>query len=57
MTVSELWRRGIHFGDGTHDYVYTINGQFPGPNIVVYEGQEVRIRVRNLLLHEGMIKL
>ena len=29
--------------DGTYKLIYSINGEFPGPAIVVYEGQTVTL--------------
>ncbi|XP_021372474.1 L-ascorbate oxidase-like [Mizuhopecten yessoensis] len=41
-------------GDGSYKILYTVNGKFPGPSIVVYEGQEVVVHVTNALLMEGV---
>ncbi|XP_060073313.1 uncharacterized protein LOC132553118 [Ylistrum balloti] len=41
-------------GDGSYKILYTINGKFPGPSIIVYEGQEVVVYVTNGLLMEGI---
>ena len=41
-------------GDGEYKHIYTINGQFPGPTITVYEGQQVVVKVTNKLLQEGI---
>ncbi|XP_069129164.1 uncharacterized protein [Argopecten irradians] len=30
-------------GDGSYKILYTVNGKFPGPSIVVYEGQEASL--------------
>ncbi|XP_021372420.1 L-ascorbate oxidase-like [Mizuhopecten yessoensis] len=40
--------------DGQHKILYTVNGQFPGPSIVVYQGQEVVVNVKNDLVNEGV---
>ncbi|XP_069130310.1 uncharacterized protein [Argopecten irradians] len=40
--------------EGRHKMIYVINGQFPGPPVVVYEGQQVVVRVKNELLNEGV---
>lgn len=29
------------FADGSYKLIYGINGQYPGPSLVVYEGQQV----------------
>ncbi|XP_021372443.1 L-ascorbate oxidase-like isoform X2 [Mizuhopecten yessoensis] len=34
--------------------IYTINGQYPGPSIVVYQGQQVEVVVKNKLMSEGV---
>ncbi|XP_033744232.1 uncharacterized protein LOC117330123 [Pecten maximus] len=41
-------------GDGSYKILYTVNGKFPGPSMVVYEGQEVVVHVKNALLMEGV---
>ncbi|XP_060062633.1 uncharacterized protein LOC132543181 [Ylistrum balloti] len=40
--------------DGNYKLVYAINGQVPGPSIVVYEGQQVVVKIQNNLLYEGI---
>ncbi|XP_060073312.1 uncharacterized protein LOC132553117 [Ylistrum balloti] len=40
--------------DGSYKILYSVNGKFPGPSIVVYEGQEVVVHVKNALLMEGV---
>ncbi|XP_060073309.1 uncharacterized protein LOC132553115 [Ylistrum balloti] len=40
--------------DGLHKLIYTINGQYPGPTVVVYQGQQVEVVVKNKLLSEGV---
>ncbi|XP_033744030.1 laccase-2-like [Pecten maximus] len=40
--------------DGHYKIVYAINGQVPGPSIVVYEGQQVAVKIQNNLLYEGI---
>ncbi|XP_060073311.1 uncharacterized protein LOC132553116 [Ylistrum balloti] len=40
--------------DGRYKLMYTINGQFPGPSIVVYEGQQVVVHIKNDLAMEGV---
>nr|UCK81630.1 L-ascorbate oxidase [Arenicola marina] len=39
--------------DGRYRTAYFINDAMPGPSIVVYEGQQVAVRVHNHLLQEG----
>jgi len=41
-------------GYGTPRLVTVVNGQFPGPDIVVYEGQRVIVNVRNLLPNDAV---
>ena len=40
--------------DGNGGFLYAINGQFPGPTMTVYEGQEVAVKVTNLLNQETL---
>ncbi|XP_021372448.1 uncharacterized protein LOC110462682 [Mizuhopecten yessoensis] len=40
--------------DGQYKLIYTINGQYPGPSIVVYQGQQVEVVVKNRLMSEGV---
>ncbi|KAK3087150.1 hypothetical protein FSP39_002348 [Pinctada imbricata] len=40
--------------DGAYTLVLAINNQYPGPNIVVYEGQTVVVHVTNNLINEGV---
>ena len=43
------------FVDGkTYRLAIAVNGQIPGPTLVVHEGQEVEIRVKNNLTSEGI---
>nr|UCK81629.1 laccase-2 [Arenicola marina] len=39
--------------DGSYRQVLTVNGRYPGPPVVVYEGQEMLIRVVNSLANEA----
>lgn len=39
--------------DGRYRTAYFINDMMPGPSLVVYEGQQVAVRVSNRLLQEG----
>ena len=41
-------------GHGTPRLVTVVNGQMPGPDIVVYEGQRVIVNVRNLLPNDAV---
>ncbi|XP_056001740.1 uncharacterized protein LOC125656390 [Ostrea edulis] len=41
-------------GDGGYKLVYAINGQIPGPDIVVYEDQVISVSVRNQLRIEAL---
>ncbi|XP_052682463.1 uncharacterized protein LOC128163044 [Crassostrea angulata] len=38
--------------DGVYKLLFTINGEFPGPPIIVYEGQTIEVLVRNHLSNE-----
>lgn len=40
--------------DGNYKFMYAINNQFPGPTIVVYENQKVKIRVYNDMANEAV---
>ena len=40
--------------DGTDRGVITVNKTIPGPPLIVYEGQELLIHVRNHLLSESI---
>ena len=40
--------------DGFYRSVIAVNKTIPGPPIIVYAGQTVRIRLHNLLLTEGI---
>ncbi|XP_033743268.1 L-ascorbate oxidase-like isoform X2 [Pecten maximus] len=44
----------VSLTDGQDKLIYTINGQYPGPSIVVYQGQQVEVVVKNKLLSEGV---
>lgn len=50
----EELRNRVTAGDGGYKLVYAINGEIPGPNIVVYEDQIVSITVHNALKIEGI---
>ncbi|XP_062578137.1 uncharacterized protein LOC134240038 [Saccostrea cucullata] len=39
--------------DGVYKLLYSINGEFPAPPIVVYEGQVIEVMVKNSLINEG----
>ena len=44
-----------NFADGkTYRLAIAVNGQIPGPNIIVYEGQTVILNVKNNLTTEGI---
>ncbi|XP_061185783.1 uncharacterized protein LOC133193882 [Saccostrea echinata] len=53
VTFSEF-KDLVSTGDGDFRMVYAINGQIPGPEIVVTEGDTVVIRIRNRLKVEGL---
>nr|XP_034309131.1 L-ascorbate oxidase [Crassostrea gigas] len=38
--------------DGVYKLLFSINGEFPGPPIIVYEGQTIEVLVRNHLSNE-----
>ncbi|XP_055998671.1 uncharacterized protein LOC130047473 [Ostrea edulis] len=42
------------FADGSYKLIYGINGNYPGPSVVVYEGQQVVVNIKNNLLMEGI---
>ncbi|XP_062605180.1 uncharacterized protein LOC134266971 [Saccostrea cucullata] len=42
------------FADGNYKMIYSINKQYPGPSVVVYEGQQVVVNIKNNLLMEGL---
>nr|XP_011452039.2 laccase-3 [Crassostrea gigas] len=42
------------FADGSYKLIYGINGHYPGPSVVVYEGQQVVVNLKNNLLMEGL---
>lgn len=52
VTQQEL--EDVSMTDGYYKMIYTINGQYPGPSIVVYQGQKVKVVVKNKLLSEGV---
>ena len=51
FSISEI-KKAIT-ADGENGFLYTINGQFPGPTLTVYEGQEVAVKVTNSLYQES----
>ncbi|XP_048753990.2 uncharacterized protein LOC125665390 [Ostrea edulis] len=51
LTREEL-RDNVSAGDGSYRLVYAINGQIPGPDIVVFEDQVVSVVVRNAMKTE-----
>ncbi|XP_022309994.2 uncharacterized protein LOC111115523 [Crassostrea virginica] len=53
ITKEEL-KESVSTGDGNYKLVYAINGQIPGPNVVVFEDQIVSITVHNALEIEGV---
>lgn len=53
LTREEM-KNDVSTGDGRYKLVYAINGEIPGPNIVVFEDQVVSITVRNALKLEGV---
>ncbi|XP_022309214.2 uncharacterized protein LOC111114966 [Crassostrea virginica] len=40
--------------DGSYKFMYAFNNQFPGPTLVVYENQIVKVRVYNDLVNEAV---
>ncbi|XP_056000865.1 uncharacterized protein LOC130048300 [Ostrea edulis] len=50
----EEFRDTVSPGDGDYKLVYAINGQIPGPDIVVYEDQVISVTVRNQLRIEAL---
>ncbi|KAJ8320861.1 LOW QUALITY PROTEIN: hypothetical protein KUTeg_002448 [Tegillarca granosa] len=52
ITDTELER--VITAEGSYKVLFAINGQVPGPSIVVYEGQQVVINLKNNLLVEGI---
>nr|XP_022308032.1 uncharacterized protein LOC111114035 [Crassostrea virginica] len=53
VTLSEF-KELVSTGDGDYRMVYAINGQIPGPEIIVTEGDMVSIRIYNRLKIEGL---
>ncbi|XP_065929832.1 uncharacterized protein [Magallana gigas] len=53
VTLSEF-KELVSTADGDYRMVYAINGQIPGPDIVVTEGDMVSVRVHNRLKTEGV---
>ncbi|XP_062618570.1 uncharacterized protein LOC134280158 [Saccostrea cucullata] len=53
LTIEEF-KQNVSPGDGSYRMVYAINGQIPGPDIVVFEDQIVSVRVHNHLKVEGV---
>ncbi|CAC5415838.1 unnamed protein product [Mytilus coruscus] len=52
-TVDDL-QDSIITGDGETRMAFAINSQIPGPSLVVYEGQQIVIHVKNDLWMEGI---
>ncbi|XP_063411049.1 uncharacterized protein LOC134693965 [Mytilus trossulus] len=52
-TVDDL-KDSIITGDGEPRMAFAINSQIPGPSLIVYEGQQILIRVKNDLWMEGI---
>nr|XP_022325863.1 laccase-like [Crassostrea virginica] len=44
----------VIFADGSYKMLFGINGHYPGPSVVVYEGQQVVMNIKNNLLMEGL---
>ncbi|XP_062567441.1 uncharacterized protein LOC134229689 [Saccostrea cucullata] len=40
--------------DGNYKFMFAINNQFPGPTIVVYENQKVKVHIHNDLMNEAV---
>lgn len=38
-------KNNVNTGDGRYKLIFAINGEIPGPNIVVYEDQIVSINI------------
>ncbi|XP_065929673.1 uncharacterized protein [Magallana gigas] len=52
--LSEKEKENIHTVDGNYKFMYAINNQFPGPTVVVYENQTVKVCVYNNLANEAV---
>ncbi|VDI50820.1 Hypothetical predicted protein [Mytilus galloprovincialis] len=52
-TVDDL-KDSIITGDGEPRMAFAINSQIPGPSLIVYEGQQIVINVKNDLWMEGI---
>ncbi|XP_070535321.1 uncharacterized protein [Ptychodera flava] len=52
--LSETEKSKVITADGSYGPATTINGQLPGPNIIVKNGTQVVVRVTNALLMEGI---
>ncbi|XP_062618571.1 uncharacterized protein LOC134280159 [Saccostrea cucullata] len=53
ITLKEF-KQTVSPGDGNYKMVYAINGQIPGPDIVVFEDQVISVLVHNHLKIEGV---
>ncbi|TVY83468.1 Laccase-2 [Lachnellula suecica] len=55
-TIQYRWdiTQGYQSPDGVRKLVYLINGVFPGPTIEARSGDDLRIKIHNLLEHEGV---
>lgn len=54
VPLTEQEMNNTLMADGNYKIVYAINNQVPGPSIVVYEGQQVVVKIQNNLLYEGI---
>ena len=43
----------VNIGNGEQKFIYAVNGQIPGPSMVVYENQMIEVTVINNIEHEG----
>ncbi|XP_061167179.1 uncharacterized protein LOC133176019 [Saccostrea echinata] len=53
LTLEEF-KHSVSPGDGKYRMVYAINGQIPGPDVVVFEDQIISVLVHNHLKTEGV---
>ncbi|OWF54327.1 Laccase-2 [Mizuhopecten yessoensis] len=52
--LTEAEMKNTIMADGSYKVVYAINGQVPGPSVVVYEDQQVVVKIQNNLMYEGI---
>ena len=43
----------VNLANGEQKLIYAVNGQIPGPSIVVYENQKIEVSVSNYISNEG----